>query len=447
VEYRQCKKVASSRYTGYLRFAITGILGAVQVLASGPLLAARIDLAASYTAEYNDNVRLVPTAPVSDLAHIVDVGAYYQQIDTGLEARILADVQYRQYSNGTFANEVRPSLDASETWFLTPGRFHWFVQDRLSQIAIDATKPVTPDNLETINIFTTGPTFIARLSPVDTFEAESRFNNSFYSRTSASDADRISAKGSWKHAVSSITDVAASLEAQRVNYAQGAYDNYRVYEAVVGAKTKRRHATVGVDLGGTIIDRQVLSNQQRPLVRLSLDYRPNSTTRALFTAESKYSDITEEILKLPLSQDPGVAVGNLFYGKGVDFSYERTWAPTKALLHLYARRRDYIDATPDEEGAGGSLEFSYDFNARFSAGAFGTYVETSYNSPTLATIADSGVGLSTQYRLRPALRWVTEVRWNRRDSIDTARTYNQFIAMVSLIYGHRPAPADLAKPK
>lgn len=439
--------MASSRYIGYLRFAITGVLGAVQVLASGPLLAARIDLAASYTAEYNDNVRLVPTAPVSDLAHIVDVGAYYQQIDTGLEARILADVQYRHYTNGTFANEVRPSLDASETWFLTPGRFHWFVQDRLSQIAIDATKPATPDNLETINIFTTGPTFIARLTPVDTFEAESRFNNSFYSRTSASDADRLSAKGSWKHAVSSITDVTASLEAQKVNYAQGAYDNYRTYEAIVGGKTKRRDATIGVDLGSTIIDRQVLSNLQRPLVRASVDYRPNSTTRAVFTAEAKYSDITEEILKLPLSQDPGVAVGNLFYGKSVDFAYERTWAPTKAALHLYARRRDYIDATPDEEGAGGSLEFSYDFSTRFSVGAVGDYVETSYNSAALATIADLGVGLHTQYRLRPALRWLTEVRWNRRDSSDPARTYNQFIAMVSLIYGHRPAPTDLTKPK
>ncbi len=436
MQYRQCKIVASTRHVSYLQFVIFCIPGAVLGLGAGSSLAAEFDLFASYSAEYSNNVRLEPTAPIADLAHVINVGTNYQQTGTRIEARILANVQYRKYTNGTFADDLRPSLDASETWFLSPGRFHWFVQDRLSQITVDPLAPSTLDNLETINIFTTGPTFKARLGPVDSVELETRYTNLFYSQTSGQDSDRFSEKVQWLHALSPITDMAINLQAQQVDFALGVFDNYRLYETVLGLKTRRRNTTIGLDLGSTAIDREVESDLSGPLARLLLDYRPNPTTRIGLTVESRYSDITREILLLPLSQDPNIQTGNIFYQKRADVVYEQAKVPVKARLNLFQRERDYIDATPDEESYGGLLEISYDFNSRFNGEVFANYVKTNFVSA--APIADSGSGLRTTYRLRSELSWLTEIRWNKRDSTDTARTYDEFVAVVSLVYGRRP---------
>lgn len=434
VQHRQRKAVAKVRLLKSLGVGTIVVLGP----GTGPVPAAEIDTYASYAAEYTDNALLVPLAPTSDLVHHLNVGAFYEQTGKQLEARILADIQYRHYTNGALEDYVIPALDGTQTWFLTPGRFHWFIQDRLKQEKIDPLAAPVSTNQESINVFTTGPTFMARLGPVDSLELEARYTNTFYSQT-FEDSDRSSEAVRWKHALSAITDLTNSLEGHRVDFIHGAHESYRVYEAKLGITTRRRQTTIDADIGGTVLDRDVSEDRSRPRGRFSFQYHPNPAALFGFVYEAKYSDLTLDILELPITRGVDVKSGNVYYGLTADLVYARTWAPTKAQFHLYARDRDYIDATPNELAYGSSVNVGHDFSSLLNGNVAASYERIDYvgESP----ITDARVGLRTTYRLREDLNWIAELRWVRRDSPDPARTYEERAAVLTILYGRRPDTA------
>ena len=442
MEYGQRKSGTTTCRIANIRLAALLVVGTLLGFYSRPGAAEIIDVYSSYSAEYNDNVLLTPTAPTADLAHYVNVGAHYQQSGKQLEAAILADLRYRHYSNGTLKDEVLPSLDAKQTWYLSPGRFHWNIQDRLSQIAIDRLASPSPDNLETYNVFLVGPTFTSRLGPVDTLELEGRYGNTFYSQT-FDDSDRYSGKARWVHKWSSTTELGTSLEAQKVHFVHGAFDNYDAFEGVFSIKTKRRHSTTTIDVGGTSLNRETQNDRQRPLGRLTYIYTPTPATRLALLAESKFTALAEEVLKLQLGDPTSIRTGNIYYGQSVSTTYQQIWAPTTLGLSFYVIDRDYIDATPDEYLYGGEIDVSYDFSARLKGSVFGGYLNTDYASVTVLPIVDTGFGFKTFYRLTNKWNWNTEIRWSKRDSVDPARRYDQFVAMFSIVYGKRPEPEPI----
>jgi hypothetical protein len=439
VRYRQSNKLVTTiSRVACSRSLLVSVLVAVFGFGTGSSRAEVIDIYGSYTADYSNNVLLTPTMPVADLAHVATVGMHYQQTGKQLEARIVANAQYRHYTNGTLEDQLIPSLNASQIWYLTPGRFHWFIQDRLSQILKDPLGAPTLQNQQAFNIFTTGPTFLTRLGPVDSLELEGRYGNTFYSQT-FDDSDRYSGRVLWKHNFSPITDLSTSLKTTKVNFVHGAFENYDVYEPVFGITTRRRNTTIGVDVGGTALNRETSDDRYRPLLRLRIDSTPTPTIWIAFTYERRFTDLTQEVVKLPLSQYTNIQTGNIYYGIGGDTIYEQTWAPTKLRLHFYTRDRDYIDATPDEFVYGGVVDLTRDFSARFNGGIYGRWARTHFASVTEPDITSYGLGLRTDYRLRNDLKWTTELRWNKRDSAKLSRTYDEFAALISIIYG-RPPP-------
>lgn len=425
------------RQRNRLRIGLLTMLGAFLGSGAANSQAALIDTYASYTAEYSDNVLLNPVAPVSDLTHYVNVGVFYEQTGKQLEASILADVQYRHYTNGSLEDDVLPKIDAKQTWFLSPGRFHWYIQDRLSQQDIDPLGAPIATNQETLNVFTIGPTFIARLSPVDALELDARYTNTFYSKT-FSDSDRTAGALRWVHTISPITTLTTRLEAHGVAFIHPINEDYNVYEAAVGLTSKKRLTTISIDAGGTIIDRVSSNDRSRPLGKFSLEFRPSPSTLFGLLLDAKYSDLTEEILELPIDQGVSTRSGNVYYGRGADVVYQQTWAPTTARLNFYARDRDFIDATPDELAYGGALDISHDFSRRLNGSVFGNYEKKDFiGSPTFT---DTRAGFRTLHRLRSDLNVLTELRWVQRDSADPLVKYTEHAVFVSVVYGRRPDP-------
>ncbi|KPK09718.1 MAG: hypothetical protein AMJ68_11410, partial [Acidithiobacillales bacterium SG8_45] len=225
-------------------------------------------------------------------------GAGISQAAKQLEASILADVQYRHYANGSLEDDILPKVDATQTWFLNPGRFHWYIQDRLSQQDIDPLGAPIATNQETLNVFSTGPTFIARLSPVDSLEIDARYTNTFYSQT-FSDSDRVSGAVRWLHTSSPTTTATTRLEAHNVTFIHPISEDYAVYEAAVDITTKQRLTTISVEGGGTVIDRVSSDDRSRPLGKFSLEFRPSPSTLFGLLLDAKYSDLTAEVLEMP----------------------------------------------------------------------------------------------------------------------------------------------------
>jgi len=79
-----------------------------------------------------------------------------------LDYHLLSDISVAKYLNGTFPTEPSGSLDAGAQLQIVPGFFSWIVQNTYSQVLINPYVPVTTNNLENINNFSTGPRFTLR---------------------------------------------------------------------------------------------------------------------------------------------------------------------------------------------------------------------------------------------------------------------------------------------
>ena len=101
-----------------------------------------------------------------------------------IDAKIDSDLEYRVYSDDTFDNETLGTLDASATIGVVPNRFTWLFQEDFGQGLQDAFAPVGPNNRESINVATTGPTVNLPLGARTDFEMRGQYSARRYEHSS-----------------------------------------------------------------------------------------------------------------------------------------------------------------------------------------------------------------------------------------------------------------------
>jgi hypothetical protein len=112
---------------------------------------------------YNDNVFLRPTDTQGDTLVMIGLLADTEHQSPRLDYRLDSDISLVKYLQGDFKTQPFGYLDGFAEYWFVPGFFSWTVRDTYNQLAISQYAPLTPDNLESINFFTTGPRF--RLKP------------------------------------------------------------------------------------------------------------------------------------------------------------------------------------------------------------------------------------------------------------------------------------------
>jgi hypothetical protein len=111
---------------------------------------------------YNDNVYLTPTGAQGDTLVLIGLLADTSHESPRLDYRLDSDFSLVKYLQGDFKTQPFGYLDGFAQYFFVPGFFSWTVRDTFSQFAISQFEPLTPDNLESLNYFTTGPRFLMR---------------------------------------------------------------------------------------------------------------------------------------------------------------------------------------------------------------------------------------------------------------------------------------------
>jgi hypothetical protein len=115
-------------------------------------------LEADAGAIYTDNVRLEPNGPGATLGLVGLVGDL-GRTGTRLDYRLDSDIAVVKYFPSDFKTQPFGYADGSAEFKILPSFFSWTARDTYNNLVLDPLAPVTPDNLETINIFTTGPRF------------------------------------------------------------------------------------------------------------------------------------------------------------------------------------------------------------------------------------------------------------------------------------------------
>lgn len=165
-----------------------------QLVVSGLLLAVSSSQAYAVNASYSlesglyssDNVRRTATNEVSETALLL--GAQLSVVDQSSvnDFNIGLDFRHLEYSKNNTADQNQLSATLISKWSIVQDGLSWIADGFYGQQAVNPLNPDTPDNLQNIGYFATGPQALFRITNTDSFILDYRYVD-FYSQDTNND--------------------------------------------------------------------------------------------------------------------------------------------------------------------------------------------------------------------------------------------------------------------
>jgi hypothetical protein len=395
-----------------------------------------------YTLDYSDNALLVHTNQKEEWTHVLSAGLSYLENSKAIDARVQAQAAYRKYKNNIFADDTVLGLNANLLWRISPDRFSWTLEDYLTQTAIQSLRPDTPSNRQQTNVFTTGPDFKLRLSPVQVLQFGVRHTRNTY-ETSDLDNTRNSGAVKWIYQSSPSTTLSLNYDAQKVNYDNEILNpNFDRQDAFLGIEKRLSSNFFVLNAGATSIQREKVPDVDGSLGRFSWTRLVSPVSTFALSISSELSDVGREALAAgqtaPPNQQsvPGASVtGDVFRAKNasVTFTHRRVFGSD--VIEMFKSKNEYKLSHAEEERKGGSFDISYELSEALAASVFARYVKTESAVVTPAAVfTDKNYGLRFSDRLTRNLNLGLVLSQNRRDNVDILQSYTERHAMLTLSY-------------
>jgi hypothetical protein len=111
-----------------------------------------------------DNVGLAATGAESQTLANVGVMVDIERNDPLLQGSVKGDVSYIDYLEHAFPGQVVGRLDGNGSFALVPDNIKWVLQEAYGTAQVDPLAPVDRNNVQSVNVLSTGPDFIMRPS-------------------------------------------------------------------------------------------------------------------------------------------------------------------------------------------------------------------------------------------------------------------------------------------
>ena len=398
-----------------------------------------------YSLEYTDNARLVPNDKEEEWTNVLSAGFSLLEQSKSLDAQIRAQAAYQNYRNNIFNDDTVLTLNSNVLWRISPDRFSWTVEDYLSQTSIQSFAPDTPSNRQQVNVFTTGPDFMQRISPVQALQLGVRYIRNTYD-TSDLDNTRNFAQGRWIYQSSPRTVLSLNYDAQNVNYDNDITNtNFDRQDAYLRIENRLASNSFVLDAGGTSIQRENIPDVDGSLARFSWTRLVSPVSTFVLSASSELSDAGQQQLiagQTAAANQPsvqGVSItGDVFRTEnaGVTFTHRRLFG--NDIIQLYKTRNEYKSSPTVEEWKGGNLNIGYELTGASVVSFIASYIRSESTATDPTTIyRDKNYGLLFATRLiRNVSLWL-ELGRNRRDNVDDLQSYTERHAILTLSYDDR----------
>lgn len=409
-----------------------GALTSLAVLAPLPAKA-EYSYGVSYRAEASDNIELTAVDPEHDVVQVGELRFDWARRSPKLDGRIAFRSEYLTYKNDTFDDEFRPELDMNLLWNAIRDRLTWSVQDVASQERIDVTGAPNADNLQTVNLFTTGPDVFFRLGPRSTLRVGARYADAFFEETDE-DSARASGTAGWIYALSSTTNLSLNAALEAVRFDDDVLNtDFDLWETYLRIDSKTARSTVGLDLGQTTIDRKGEDPIDQPLLRFTWDRRLTQRSSLLTELAYEVSDAGRDIA-IP-GFEAGARGGDVFIDRRASILHRVGLRRTTTTVQLFARERDYEIASQDERDFGGRVVLQYRISRTVFASLDGDTQHREFlDSVPVRVDREHNYGFNISYQPGRRLFFSVGGRWRSRDSDDPTQDYRETRAIFEVGY-------------
>ncbi len=293
----------------------------VIVLASAlsfPCVAAEIDYEIQFGASRNDNIARTETAEIEETIALVGLELDLQHVSKRLELGIATNLEYRNYTDNTFDDEVVGSLNADLFLKLVPDVFSWVFQEQFGNVQTNPFEANTEPNRQDINRFSTGPDLRIRMGSVTSVEIAGRYSaNSF--EVGDLDSDTLNGQLALVRSLSSRSSLSLNLSADRIEFddeiANSNYDRQTVF---VGFQSAVSRGSLTLNLGyNEIHDNGATFDGSLVGLEWTRDISSSTTFRVAY--DQRLSDVADSFGR---NQAPGPGFGDVQQTPGVSDPFE-----------------------------------------------------------------------------------------------------------------------------
>jgi len=402
-----------------------------------------------YLLTHSDNVARVPTNERSDNIHSLLAGFAYQENTVDLVARVLGQVELNSYQDNTFGDQTLYYLTSSAVWTLSPQRFFWTVEDTARQALIDNTAADTPANRVGINVFSTGPDFLIRFSPVQTLALGARLGDVYTGRANE-DSQRINGTAGWLYEASSVSTYSLNYQALGVKYEDNLLnDDFTRNDMFARAQYRPSRSQYTIDLGRSDISRDRGNDVEGTLARFIWSRQLTPESSFGISASREFSDTgtdllaASQVLDAPtatteqsarsLASTSDTLTSDVYLAKRGEIFFDRRSSLVRLYLVANHRNLDFETTLQDRTEDYARVEFDYFYSGSTTASLFSEVTKTDFSSFVREdTERNSGVRLS--FRLTRTISLGVEGRRIERASTDPTLEFVDNRVLMSVLY-------------
>ena len=404
--------------------------------------------------EHDTNLNRSETNPIGETVLVPRASFTFDQSGSTLQAHAIGEIEYINYLEGDFDNELRGALAGSLNWNIVPQRLALAVVDTSTVQPVNILVNNGPGNFQQINVFSIGPVLSFRMGGTWHGQLEAHYINTLASQSKAFDTDREMGAFRVIDDLNATDQISANFEAEHVHLqnpdpALGPVaDGYDDYAAYVHYLSQLRDVTVDLTLGGSRYSfGNGFADESGVLARARATWQIGQHNSLSIGGARQPTDAAADLLLYPdqLNGFKDMAPGNLGVGNAVvtpDVYRERLvnanygWQGDRLQVSVgpYYRRVSYLgDATLDRNERGAGLDASWRLTPvmtlAFSAGAARVRFTTIDRRDT-----GYGFGPSLTDQLSPHWSWRADLIHRHLDSTEVGRSYTDNVAFFSLAY-------------
>ena len=395
---------------------------------------------------YSDNINQSATDPVGQTMLIPRLDFDFKEEGASLKANAIGQIEYRDYLQGDFGNEVRGQLSGVATWIILPHRLNFDFEDYAAVQPIDILAPNAPNNQQQTNVFTLGPTFDFRVFQTLNGQAELRLTNSTASETKDFNSNRALGALRLIKDLNPLDQLSANVEYRDIHFTDstGGPDYSRI-DGFVRYQSKLSQLDLDLAGGYSRVSFSGAGDDSGFIGRAVLTWRATPSNTFSLGAVRQFADASQDLVVDPAAlvaaaQGTGIVIGSstitpdVYLEDRIQAGYAYQSARWRVRIDPYYKKLDYLlDPTLNQAAHGAVAGVSYRIRPLWTL-AFDATQETRDYSSIDRTDEDIRYDLSFTDQLARQWSVRADLIRNQRNSTALNQGFRENIAFLTLIF-------------
>jgi hypothetical protein len=242
--------------------------------------------------ERSDNIRRADTGKQSDTMASLGAALNYSYTGSRITGTAVGDLGYVEYLDNTYDSRIAGNFDGRLLWGTSADLLQWEVQDVFGQTKTSALAAATPDNLQNVNVLSTGPTINLNFGETRV-SLDGRYADQSYESGNL-DSNRLTGVVAVVRGLSDRSSVSLNAQVDSVKYDASIAD-YDTRQYFVRYQGELGRTRISSDLGYTETEIDGQDPSGGSLIRVNIDRRISASSSLFLSGTTQFTSSADSL--------------------------------------------------------------------------------------------------------------------------------------------------------